>query len=195
MIQFRWRRRNINEVNLWEVDGNLKFLNDFEKELKACKFSTSTPTCDLTTVKKQMGFLCKYNDSFLNYLTSKDGRFTMDRWLDIDSENFLELEDPLNWIRTVGGTSGKENPARQIDMYKMFMRLIDFLAEKMDEPSKAGINLELTLKRDYQVKRLKRMAEKITNSKVVTLVQQLFYLDSYLTSEILLFKLIIYFQT
>ena len=114
----RMKRRNFSKPKekLFERKENADVISQFEEFLRNDKFETATNDSDLSTVRKMVGHLFTYDDSLLNFLSSKTEHYSLACYFNPDSENFLEVEDPSvtnGWIQEIGGKSGKENPGRR----------------------------------------------------------------------------------
>ena len=84
---------------LTEVEANSRFIKKFEAFLVHSKMGSSKEPRDLSSFKKQIGHLFTYEDSFLNFMTSKRGSdYNLSRHLNPNKEEFIELPDPtLSW--------------------------------------------------------------------------------------------------
>ena len=151
---------------------NSVFIKNFEKELRFEKFATTTSNADLSTIKKYMGHLFFYEDSFLEYWSKIIPNFNLGQLCDLSGEEFKELTDPTgDWVRATGGESGKEQPSRRKEQLKSHARLRDFVINQIERIS--GSNVELMLKKELVLKNLKEIGLKIIKKKVFYQLEKL----------------------
>ena len=96
----------------------------FEEWLKLMKFDLGGQA---STINKATGHIGYYCDSFLQFMSAKNPNFRLQDLIDLESDNFVEISDPINWV--LGSQSERsdkiENPSRKIEKYKANARLVD----------------------------------------------------------------------
>ena len=114
--------------------GNVDFIKSFQEFLvRQCNDGKKS------TVVFTMGHMFNYNDSWLNFMTSKDKNFLLDRLLDFkNSGNFVTLSSPMNWLAVTGGPTGKDQPSRQLEQLKAHARFRNYLEFKVNEENFDG---------------------------------------------------------
>ena len=95
-------------------------------------------------VKKPLSYLFYYPDSLLKYEKSKDESFSLLRNIKFQSEDFLCVKYPLNWIQTT------DNPARSYEMLKYHKMYREFLSYKLVMTDFGGSDEAMLRKRNIQ---------------------------------------------
>ena len=143
MKKKRHLRRNLDTGcdEIAEQPGNVTVINGFREYLiKKCNLSSNND--QKSTLSLSMGHLFLYNDSYLNFLTSRDENFRLERLFDFnDDNNMITISSPLNWIAVTGGPSGKEHPSRQLEQLKAHCRLREYLEHKLNDVTLNGQGL------------------------------------------------------
>ena len=143
MKKKRYLRRNLEAsfVEIADLPGNISIVNGFRDYLtKKCNLSSNNDKN--STLSLSMGHLFLYNDSYLNFLTSKDESFRLDRLFDFNNDSrMITISSPLNWIAVTGGATGKERPSRQLEQLKSHARLREYLEHKLNDVTFNGQGL------------------------------------------------------
>ena len=170
---------------LTEVVTNAKFISKFETYLAHSKQGSCKEPTDLSSYKKDIGHLFKYDDSFLTFMTKMFGPdYNLSRHLNPNSEDFMELPDPTGvgqWISSIAGKSGRELPSRRKEMLKSHARyffiitiyydvfypkrLRDFIIDEL-ENSEYGACAESYIKKEAVLKRVKNISKKISEKNL-----------------------------
>ena len=116
----RWCRRNGDAVKLSEKAGNKEIIEDFMKMRDQDNIASSTESSNLSTIRKNRGHLFEYFDSWLEYKSSIDPSYSLDRHLALDTDQFLEVEDSREGVSSVAGPDGKGYPSRHKEMLKSY---------------------------------------------------------------------------
>ena len=110
----RYKKRNQSDLfhmNLWEEEGNVSVLEDFDDFLKTVKYA-SNANKKSSTFGKSLGHVAKYHDSFLKHHRERNPDFRLDRLTSFKSPSFLLLPEPISWMNSIAG-SGQEQPTRR----------------------------------------------------------------------------------
>ena len=115
----RHARRNYIDsvVEHSEEPDNIEFMEKFETYLKKTMISTTNK--DNSTIKKTIGHIIKYDDSYLHELLKKIPGFKLTQLLDFSSNNYVELVDPLDWLVS----TCNEKPSRAVEKLKSLKHL------------------------------------------------------------------------
>ena len=70
----------------------------------------STTNKSTSTLGLSIGYLFKYQTSLLSFLNQNDSSFNLGRLLDFTSDQLVELPDPDQWLWSVAGENGQDNP-------------------------------------------------------------------------------------
>ena len=164
------RRNEVKMVpKLSEMKSNAQIIHEFESFLRAKSFDTSTNnSSSLSTVRKMLGHLFHYDDSLLNFLSKKIENYDLGRHFSQMSDDFLEVRDPSSvgdWIHSIAGPSGKQEPGRRKEMLKSHARWRDYVYEKLENLS-FGSSAEAFHKKDIILRNLKNITEKIASKKI-----------------------------
>ena len=95
-----------------EDERNKTFIEDFKSFLKDKYFTTAKKQgkSESSTVRGTMQHLFTSETSFLAFETKRDKEFKLDRLVDFNSSQLIQLEEPNKWLLSTGGPSGQENP-------------------------------------------------------------------------------------
>ena len=132
LYRYHLRREQPEDNDLCKREGNVEFLEDFEKFVLGKNLSRNEKK---SNIDKARGHLGGYHYSLLNHLTKLDPDFTLSRLVAFkDKEKFVKLRDPLlTWIKEIGGESGLENASRQKEMLKVHSDLRRYLIKKLKQ--------------------------------------------------------------
>ena len=59
-----------------------------------------------------------YPDSYLHYKYKQDKDFNMMQLIMFDSPEWKSVDNPVNWLISIGGSDGSLNCSRRIEMFK-----------------------------------------------------------------------------
>ena len=107
------------------------------------KYSLTAWDRNSSTYRFSMGYLFTYKDSFLQYELKKDATFKLEQLIQFNHEDFRELEDPTNWIMSLAGSTGKENPDDRVEMDKAWKRFNLFVKDQLQH-SKPKYNEDIS---------------------------------------------------
>ena len=121
------KRDGVKPVShLFDHPLNSLVVEDMQKYMEKESFVTSTNKSNLSTIRKIIGYLFKWEDSLLNFEYSKSPSFNLSRLINFQSDDHLQIRDPRDWIDSISGDDGKENPGRRYD-YQFTVLVIFFL--------------------------------------------------------------------
>ena len=129
------------ETSIESLPENDIVIREFKEYLT--KRTVKTANKD-NCLKKPLSYLIFYHDSFLKYEQSKDESFSLLRNIKFQSEDFLAVKHPLDWIQTTA------NPARSYEMLKCHKMYREFLMYKLGMEDFGGSNEALMRKRNIQ---------------------------------------------
>ena len=133
--QTRHERRKILDavISLEKLPENKKFYSGFVDWWKNIGANNVTKNKDTSTLRMTTNYIFLNDDSYLNYQSSKNPEFNMDRLVAFGSEEYLALPSPMSWLAEVGGKSGRLMPSRRKEMLKCFQRLKMYLVYLLNE--------------------------------------------------------------
>ena len=152
------------------MPGNREFLRKFEDWLRRRKIDM---TGQVSTINKATGHIGYYNDSLLHYMSANKPGFSLMSFIELQSDNLIELPDPLGWIMGPRTESCKkvDDPSRKIEKMKANARLIDFVRETLED---SEVNdLHILTKRDHFVRRLQNLTDRIKDGKVLSKLKRM----------------------
>ncbi len=110
---------------------NEAFIQDFRTFISK-KGVSDNP--DENTFKKSDGLLFRHDDSWLKFMMKKKPGFMLHDLLKFDQKDeFVEVKDPQEWIDTIGGPTGNQNPSRQREALKSHKQFRDYISRKLSE--------------------------------------------------------------
>lgn len=120
VLRYRNRKHFNIQSKLHESPGNKDFV---EECVKFCTENTTDEDPDCSTVSYVRGLLFEQSDCFLQFMVSKDESFSLERLLDFSNETrFLEVKCPLEWVSSISGADGRQQPTRRREMLKCHRR-------------------------------------------------------------------------
>lgn len=122
----RHKNRNTSIIPLHLQDENKNFINDFEDYLRRNLISTSNPK--VSTISKALSHLFEKEDSLLYFEKEKDQHFNLENWRKLDSDSFVHITYPADWIITTAGRDGNKG----LDRLKCHKDLREFLEHQAD---------------------------------------------------------------
>ena len=133
--QTRHERRKILDavISLEKLPENKKFYSGFVDWWKNIGANNVTKNKDTSTLRMTTNYIFLNDDSYLNYQSSKNPEFNLDRLVAFGSEEYLALPSPTSWLAEVGGKSGRLMPSRRKEMLKCFQRLKMYLVYLLNE--------------------------------------------------------------
>ena len=160
--ELRHQRRNDLEPiqKLADLEDNAEFIKAFRTWQISTNFSN--PNAEkVSTLRFSMLHLFTAPDSWLNYFTMANPEFNLNKLLQFESDSFVAIPSPINWLTLLGGQSGQEFPVRRHECVKAFKRLLDYLLFKLSE--KVFGKKTLQLKRDIKdhIKDISDMVDKM----------------------------------
>ena len=128
------RRNSISpEAKLDTIQQNKDVISQFISWWKASGASCVTTNKKTSTIRMTLNYLFHNKDSFLNYQTSQNKDFNLQRLKSFNTEDYLALPSPVSWVAVVGGKSGQLQPSRRKEMLKSHQRLRKFLLHLLNE--------------------------------------------------------------
>ena len=112
------------------LEGNVSVLNLFKEYIRKT-YSLTAWNRETSTYKLSIGYIFTYKDSYLNFELKKDPYFKLEHLIKFDCPDFRELEDPTDWIMSLAGPTGKENPDDRVEMIKAWKRFNLFIKEEL----------------------------------------------------------------
>ena len=125
------------------LEGN-KHVVDLFKNFLRKTYSITAWDRKSSTYRSSLGFLFTYDDSLLQYELKRDENFKLEQFIDFNNERFRELGDPTDWIMSIAGVTGKENPDDRIAMDKAWKRFNLFIKDQLINsrpPVESDVNL------------------------------------------------------
>ena len=146
------RNHQGRKTRIIDIENNRTVIEEFENFLKKQKKDS--------TIRKAMGHLFSYPDSFLQFETALDSKFNLKRLLNPLDDDFLELPDPTTvdgWFQEGCGLSGENDPIRCRERLKHHANFRDFLIEKLRN-AEFGRSAEAYYKKDMIIKNLEQIS-------------------------------------
>ena len=162
----RYLERNdlVGVVKLHDKEGNKEFIIEFEEDIK--KGSASGSKDKRSTVPATTSLLFRHSDSFLTFETSKNPNFRLDMLVSFQDESKLvQLKDPGEWIAQIEGEDGRALPIRRNEMYKSYLRLVEFVNKKFQQTD-FGSDTASLYRQDKLGKNLEKLPDNIAKSGV-----------------------------
>ena len=162
----RYLERNdlVGVVKLHDKEGNKEFIIEFEEDIK--KGSASGSKDKRSTVPATTSLLFRHSDSFLSFETSKNPNFRLDMLVSFQDESKLvQLKDPGEWIAQIEGEDGRALPIRRNEMYKSYLRLVEFVNKKFQQTD-FGSDTASLYRQDKLGKNLEKLPDNIAKSGV-----------------------------
>ena len=102
----RYDRRNSIDVPLHERAENVKFINDFSDFMQSKNIAAAN--ANNPTLSKAIRHLFHQEDSLLSFETNENGSFCLEKLRCFNSDEFIHLRYPLDWITSTAGRDGNK---------------------------------------------------------------------------------------
>lgn len=168
-------RNNIEaSIDLTEIKENKEFIQNFNRWLtNKTSLQTTNPKPD--NISSKMGHAFSHHDSFLNYMTSKNAKFNLNRLIDFkNKDNFLAIESPVEWISCASGSDPTANPTRHKDQLKTHATLRAFISHKLNMTAFDGNDIILTMVVNNQ---LQAIEKEVSDSQLFAKYRNLYEKD------------------
>ena len=163
MLRHQSRMQSVSDVI--SLTGNLEFKAKITEYYNM--LSIQTRNKNNSSLKKAIGHLMEYPDSWLTYMSNEDQNFRLSHLTDFKSNNFVALSYPLEWLNWLKGT---ENPSRAIEALKAFSLLRSFIKHKADKFKFGGSDADL-VRKNMVFEGLKNVDSMITETKLYSKYQ------------------------
>lgn len=127
--RLRYESRTENISKYQDLPKNKKFISDFKLYMN--KDTIATQNKETSTIAKDLRHLFHKEDSFLYYYKSKDKSFSLEDLRSFESENFVNLSYPIDWLVDTVGTDGNKG----LDRLKSHQDLRSFIEYSVDQYS------------------------------------------------------------
>ena len=154
-------RKDLESIKkLSSLEGNSEFIEMFKKWL----IQTSG---DTSTLNLKVGHNFTAPDSFLNWFTSKCPGFTLMRLINFtDAASFISIPNPAEWLKVIGGPSGKEFPSRRHECVKAFLRLLQFIRFQLNQAIFDGDSIVKKRAIKEHIKDIEEMTKEMNYHKI-----------------------------
>ena len=170
MKKIRLKRRNeaVPKARLVDMEANKSVITQFDKW-------NSNKARGISTLRKIKGHLFHYEDSMLNFMSTKYNDYNLRKHMIPLHEDFLQVTDPTlsdGWLASISGPSGLENVGRQKEALKAHSRWREFVGDMMLTINFGGLPKDY-LKRECILNGLKNITNKIRDKKMFATLTQL----------------------
>ena len=129
MKKIRLKRRNeaVPKARLVDMEANKSVITQFDK------WNSNKPR-GISTLRKIKGHLFHYEDSMLNFMSTKYNDYNLRKHMIPLHEDFLPVTDPTlsdGWLASISGPSGLEDVGRQKEALKAHSRWREFVGDMM----------------------------------------------------------------
>ena len=136
-------RKNLKPTQeLHTIPENQLFISNFTKWWKECGASFVTTNKSTSTLRNAVNMLFFNQDSFLNFITSGNSSFNLQRLIMFTSEEYLAIPSPVSWISKVGGENGKAQPSRRQSMLRADSILRRYINHCLNEHNFRGTEIQ-----------------------------------------------------
>ena len=170
----RHNRRNMVSMDLkpYDLPRNVEFTEKFVKFLQKTMIATSNE--ENSTIKKSVGHIIKYPDSYLIEMCKNTPNFDLSQLLNFSSNDYVDLVDPLDWLTN----TCKDRPSHALEKLKSLSHLRKFIMNELNNPATNQLSgsLEDLMKKNAIAASLDRVERSISDNKLFskykTLVNQ-----------------------
>ena len=171
MKKIRLKRRNDIETKdrLVDLEANKSVISQFDK------WNSNKLARGISTLRKIKGHLFHYEDSLLNFMSTKYDEYSLRRHIIPLHDTFLPVSDPTlpdGWLKSISGPSGLEDVGRQKEALKAHSRWREFVADMMLTIN-FGAEPKDYLKRECILNGLKAITDKIRDKKMFHTLTQM----------------------
>ena len=170
MKKIRLKRRNeaVPKARLVDMEANKSVITQFDK------WNSNKPR-GISTLRKIKGHLFHYEDSMLNFMSTKYNDFNLRKHMTPLHDDFLPVTDPTlpdEWLASMSGPSGLEDVGRQKEALKAHSRWREFVGDMMLTINFGGSPKDY-VKRECILNGLKNITNKIREKKMFYNLTQL----------------------
>ena len=127
---------------LHTIPENQLFISNFTKWWKECGASFVTTNKSTSTLRNSVNMLFFNQDSFLNFITSTNGSFNLQRLIMFTSEEYLAVPSPISWISKLGGENGKAQPSRRKSGLRAHQNIRSYINHCLNEHNFRGKEIQ-----------------------------------------------------
>ena len=126
----RYNKRNVTFTPLYERDENRIFIQDFKYFL----LNLSVQKQPTSTVTGACNHLFIQDDSLLSHEFKNNSEFTLEHFRKFNSNNFIHIKYPGDWINETAGENGNKGLSR-LKGHSYLREFIEYEADKFDSSS------------------------------------------------------------